>query len=242
MKIFQDGITLFDIEKMLEKELTLCDNNIRIVSDINLTYEEYEYIKLKIQGLSIYRDDVDVWSQYRLCTLVCWVFALIYEDRDAGAQTIFNSFEGLPQYATRRLIEIYSEAFEEFGLEVPGVMINSVHSLYESIAVHAGVPDELHIKLYKALDSVSVAAEKEEKNTEKEFFKKLSPRMRFMLRHVGNDIQRNMIYQYKNVLEDIKVNGMSKEQVLDRYPLVSTRIVNSFDEFYKCEGKEVIAV
>jgi len=237
MEILQDSTTLLDIERMIEEEITSSDNNIRLISDINLTYEEYKFIKLKFKGLGLYRDNVEVWNKYRLSTLVYWVFSLRYESKEFNVQRFSKTFDGMHQYAIRHLVEIYNDTFEEFGIEIPGISVNSVETLCETIAVHAGVPDELHTKLYNALDeNVSDA-----RIVDKDIVKKISPKMTYILKHLGKDAQKSMLITYKKIIYDLKVRGLSENEVLERYPVVSTKLVKSFEKLSKLQ-QDVVAI
>lgn len=239
MKILQDSTTLLDIERMIEEEIMSSDNNIRLISDINLTYEEYKYIKLKFKGLGLYRDNIEVWNRYRLSTLVYWVFSLRYEDKEFDSDRFMTTFDGMHQYAIRHLVDIYNGTFEEFGIEIPGVSVNSIEALCETIAMHAGIPDELHSKLFNALDNSTVS---ESKVVDKDVLKKISPNMKDIFKYIGKDLQKTMLVTYKRIIHDLKVEGLSEDEVLDRYPVASKRVVRSFDKICRCSEQDIIAI
>ena len=111
MKNLANNVSLLELEKKLEQEIT-SGSNIRIIGDLNISYEDYTTIREKINELMNYKDNITVWNQYRLCTLVSWVFSLIYEDTEYSADNFMESFDGFHQYAIRYLLDIYNETFE----------------------------------------------------------------------------------------------------------------------------------
>ena len=151
MKNLDNSKSLLEFEKMFEKEITSAENDIRIIGDLNISYEDYILIKEKINTLMDYKDNITVWNKYKLCTLVTWVFSIIYEDKNFNASSFLTSFDGFHQYAVRYLLDIYNETFEEFGLEIPGMVINSEESLQQAIILQAGIPDEYHRELFNML-------------------------------------------------------------------------------------------
>ena len=97
MKNLTQNMSLLDLEKKFEEEITSVDNNIRIIGDLNISYEDYITIREKINALMDYKDNITVWNQYRLCTLVSWVFSIIYEDADYNATSFMESLDGFHQ-------------------------------------------------------------------------------------------------------------------------------------------------
>ena len=236
MKNLDHSKSLLEFEKMFEQEITSAENDIRIIGDLNISYEDYVSIKEKINMLMDYKDNITVWNKYKLCTLVTWVFSLIYEDKDYSASSFLTSFDGFHQYAVRYLLDIYNETFEEFGLEIPGMVINSEESLQQAIIVQAGIPDECHRELFNALtDSIEGDSTSIEKN---QLFEK-SPKIRTLYRHLDSDRQKKLMNQYKKVLLDLKVKGLSRDEVLRRNPIASKRVISSFDKFNKIRKKMV---
>jgi len=221
MNILKNATTLLEIEKMIEEEITSSENNIRIIGDINLSFEEYKYIKLKLKGLGLYRKDVDVWDKYKLCTVVAWVFALRYDEKDYFEQSLMENFGGIQQYIMRYMIDMYNDVFDEFGIEIPGQEINSIESLKEAIALQAGVPDELHDQLYAALeDTINYP---EAKVVDKEVLKKMSLKMNSINDNICLEAQNRMLNTYRKVFYDLRVKGLSEKEVLRRNPFISVR-------------------
>lgn len=237
MKNLTKNMSLLDLERKFEEEITSVDNNIRIIGDLNVSYEDYITIREKINALMDYKDNITVWNQYRLCTLVSWVFSIIYEDTEYNATNFMESLDGFHQYAVRYLLDIYNETFEEFGLEIPGLVINSEESLQEAIIVQAGVPDEYHGMLYDALSST---VENDTVNIEKDVMKDFAPKVKMMFKCLNRDRQKKLMNLYRKAFLEIKVKGMSREEVLKRNPITSKRVISSFDKMNKKNKKKLI--
>ena len=238
MKNLDHSKSLLDFEKMFEKEITSAKNDIRIIGDLNISYDDYILIKERINTLMDYKDNITVWNKYKLCTLVTWVFSIIYEDKNCSAANFLTSFDGFHQYAVRYLLDIYNETFEEFGLEIPGVVINSEESLQQAIILQAGIPDECHKELYNALTDT---LEGETANIGRETLLEASPKIRTMYRHLDIDRQKKLMNQYRKVFLDINVKGLSRDEVLRRNPITSKRIISSFDKFNRIKN-EMVAI
>ena len=233
MKNLTKNMSLLDLEKKFEEEIT--SEDIRIIGDLNISYEDYITIREKINKLMDYKDNITIWNQYRLCTLVSWVFSLIYEDAEYNATNFMESFDGFHQYTVRYLLDIYNETFEEFGLEIPGLVINSEESLQEAIILQAGVPDEYHRMLFDALNST---VDESTVNIEKDVMKDFSPKIKTMFKCLNRDRQKKLVNLYRKAFIEIKVKGMSRDEVLKRNPITSRRVISSFDKMNKKSIKE----
>ena len=233
MKNLTKNVSLLDLERKFEEEIT--SEDIRIIGDLNISYEDYVTIREKISKLMDYKDNITVWNQYRLCTLVSWVFSLIYEDAEYNATNFMESFDGFHQYTVRYLLDIYNETFEEFGLEIPGLVINSEESLQEAIILQAGVPDEYHKVLFDALNST---VDESTVNIEKDVMKDFSPKIKTMFKCLNRDRQKKLVNLYRKAFIEIKVKGMSRDEVLKRNPITSRRVISSFDKMNKKTIKE----
>ena len=233
MKNLTKNVSLLDLERKFEEEIT--SEDIRIIGDLNISYEDYITIREKISKLMDYKDNITVWNQYRLCTLVSWVFSLIYEDAEYNATNFMESFDGFHQYTVRYLLDIYNETFEEFGLEIPGLVINSEESLQEAIILQAGVPDEYHGMLFDALNSTVNECTV---NIEKDVMKDFSPKIKTMFKCLNRDRQKKLVNLYRKAFIEIKVKGMSRDEVLNRNPITSRRVISSFDKMNKKSIKE----
>lgn len=233
MKNLTKNMSLLDLEKKFEEEIT--SEDIRIIGDLNIAYEDYITIREKINKLMDYKDNITVWNQYRLCTLVSWVFSLIYEDAEYNATNFMESFDGFHQYTVRYLLDIYNETFEEFGLEIPGLVINSEESLQEAIILQAGVPDEYHKVLFDTLNST---VDETTVNIEKDVMKDFSPKIKTMFKCLNRDRQKKLVNLYRKAFIEIKVKGMSRDEVLKRNPITSRRVISSFDKMNKKSIKE----
>lgn len=233
MKNLTKNMSLLDLERKFEEEIT--SEDIRIIGDLNISYEDYITIREKINKLMDYKDNITVWNQYRLCTLVSWVFSLIYEDAEYNATNFMESFDGFHQYTVRYLLDIYNETFEEFGLEIPGLVINSEESLQEAIILQAGVPDEYHKVLFDALNST---VDETTVNIEKDVMKDFSPKIKTMFKCLNRDRQKKLVNLYRKAFIEIKVKGMSRDEVLKRNPITSRRVISSFDKMNKKSIKE----
>ena len=233
MKNLTKNVSLLDLERKFEEEIT--SEDIRIIGDLNISYEDYMTIREKISKLMDYKDNITVWNQYRLCTLVSWVFSLIYEDAEYNATNFMESLDGFHQYTVRYLLDIYNETFEEFGLEIPGLVINSEESLKEAIILQAGVPDEYHGVLFDALNST---VDECTVNIEKDVMKDFSPKIKAMFKCLNRDRQKKLVNLYRKAFIEIKVKGMSRDEVLNRNPITSRRVISSFYKMNKKSIKE----
>ena len=61
MKNLTKNVSLLDLERKFEEEIT--SEDIRIIGDLNISYEDYMTIREKISKLMDYKDNITVWNQ-----------------------------------------------------------------------------------------------------------------------------------------------------------------------------------
>lgn len=216
MKLLQNPLTLFEIEKLLENELRDGKKNYRIIGDLDLTYEEYCFLELKSRGLKQYRDNLQFLEKYRLVILVTWVFGLRYATVDkSGYYQIREDIGKLKQYVVRKTLSIIGEAFDENALNTFGEDVSTLDGLFTIIGIHAGIPDNAYNKLFSLLEeSLNY---KDIARLELQIKKELDSTLTSVYEHVNGKTLSRFILQMREIYIDCRESAYTLEELEDKY-------------------------
>ena len=149
MKIFENAISLAEIERLLEEKIIVEEpkrnkkesRRVTILGSLGLTYEDYRYLLLKLKGVKKYGNILGVMERYRLSLLTAMVFAIRNGEEDGSYQMLKEEFLNLPQHQIRQSLLICQEAFEEYAIHSFGMDMNHFEGVYQALAIHAGVSE-----------------------------------------------------------------------------------------------------
>ena len=83
MNILDADFTLYEIEQTLEERFRMEEKMLRTIGDLDLSYEDYKYLVLKLKGISKYMTRIEVFEQYKLSIITALVFSIRYEKKTA---------------------------------------------------------------------------------------------------------------------------------------------------------------
>lgn len=140
MSFASERKSLMEIQNQFFKEL----KHITVISDLQLSEEDYRYLATKVKMLFKFSNDNNVVEDYKLSIVVYWVFSMRYWDKQhLGILEMESLFEGLPQYKKKYYMDICMEAFDEYGIYKYHVSYDDVMLRYRGmIARHASIPGE----------------------------------------------------------------------------------------------------
>lgn len=224
MNLLDADLTLLELEKLLEAEIKNEQKDLRIIGDLDLSYEDYKYMILKLKGLTKYKWNIEVFEQYKLSIIATWIFALRYEtDKRYLYDKIKGIVDSLQQHHMRYCIETCASAFEEFGIETYGIDIYSMEGIFEVSAIHAGVPMQAQGEFYQLLeDSLNYS---NIHLLEKKLFGGVSPKLQEIYRYIGNRHQKRIIYSAREIYIDCKIKKYSLGELLEKHPESSRKFI-----------------
>ena len=127
--------SLMDIQKDIIIRLRKTD----IISDINLSLEDYHYIASKIKLLFRIPNDNSIVDDYKLIIVVYWVYSAVFDDVDVDLYSFDSLFAGIPQYKKKYYFNVCMEAFDEYGLNRFGITSGASADEYKQLILkHAG--------------------------------------------------------------------------------------------------------
>ena len=239
MDILNTSMTLGEIEEVLAEQLKDSENNIRILGDLKISYEDYCYLLLKIRGLEQYHEKLELMEKYRLSVLVSWVIGLRFEKSEAkGCNRIKNQLLGMEQHHVRSYIASMLNTFDEYGLNTFQMTENaSVEDLLELLVVHTGIPSELQDDFYHLLDdSLSYG---DFSSIAGRFLMRLPKHMQHLYTFVKREVVIAMIEDCRKMFADYRLYGITRREAYNKYPLMSSDIMQGC--FRWCEAQEVYA-
>ncbi len=128
-------MSLMDIQKDIIIRLRKAD----IISDINLSLEDYHYIASKIKLLFRIPNDNSIVDDYKLIIVVYWVYSAVFDNLDGDINSFESLFSGIPQYKKKYYSQVCMEAFDEYGLNRFGITVNASADEYKQLILkHAG--------------------------------------------------------------------------------------------------------
>lgn len=226
MYLLQTPLTLLEIEHLLERELTDEGKGLRIVSDLNLTYEEYCFLSLKTKGLQRYENDLVMLEKYRFAILVSWVFSLQYGNLEkVNYSNMCRKISNLQQHIMRKTINIIAETFDENGINTYGKDTSTMEGLFSLIGIHAGIPEKLHDNLFGLLDeSLNY---QDMTDFEGKLKLDLEPRMKTIFEYMDKDTLGKILHQTRDIFIDCRVNNMTLEELKEKYSSASKLILEN---------------
>lgn len=241
MNIFDTPLTLNEMELILEDNIRNHANNLRIIGDLDLSKDDYKYLRLKLKGIIHHEINLNLIEKYKLCILAGQVFAFLYETDEKAHFDVFDEFiNKLYQYQIRGFVTILSEAFCENGIETFGVGGDSLTELYELIGMHVGLIEKYYVDFFgmlnESLDYYDVNNYEERIS---EFF--YADRKRFY-KYLNNEYLQRMFVEARELFIDCKVNNLTKKELYQRYPLASSKIIENCIQWCKVYNNEIGAI
>lgn len=231
MNILDADLTLLELEELLELEMRNEEKDIRIIGDLDLSYEDYKYMILRLKGLTKYRWNMEVFEKYKLCIITSWVFTLRYEtDKNFMYDKVKRLLNGLQQHHLRYCIKMCASAFEEYGIETYGIDTQTLEGIFELSAIHAGIPRQVQHEFYQLLDDSLNYSNL--KFLESDLFDRLPPRLQEIYQFIDSRHQKRIIYVLREIYMDYKIGKCSLDEVLNRYSETSRKFIE--DSYYWC--------
>lgn len=226
MYLLQTPLTLLEIEHLLERELMDEEKGFRLVSDLNLTYEEYCFLSLKAKGLQRYENDLVMLEKYKFVVLVLWVFSLQYGNIEKIKYSkICDKINNLQQHIMRKTVTIIAETFDENGINTYGKDIYTLEGLLSLIGIHASIPEKLHDKLFGLLnESMNY---QDMTDFDKKLKLDLEPRMTAIFEYMDEKTISKLLHETRDIFIDCKVNNLSLEELKEKYTYASKKIIEN---------------
>lgn len=231
MKNLREPLSLLEIENLLAKELKDPKKTMRVLGDMDINYEDYLYLILKLKGLDLYKGNLKVLEKYKLSLIISWSFALRMEKAEnIGYERLKKIIVNLLQHQFRFCINLFANVFDEYGIETFALDINSLESLLSVIALHAGIPKEAHNDFFHLLDDSLCYMDIG--NLQDGFLwglsprmEQLYPRMQQLYRYIDEETRVKTFKQFRDMFINVKIKKMSEKEVLENYPLISYDLI-----------------
>jgi len=238
MKMFDTSQSLYQMEEILEQQLRKPENNIRILGDLPLSYEDYRYLLFKSRGLERYRGDLEVLDKFKLAILISWIFAMRLEKSDKnGYFKVQNSFLSIPQHHLRIYLNKIFCVFHEYKLNTFEVTdVENVEDLMALLVIHTGIPDDLQADFCHLLDDSLAYGDYNYTSIEYRFMMHMPEHMKSLYHFLEKKVIRNMINYSRDMFRDYRTNRITCREAYTKYPLMSSNLMRGCFDW--CERQE----
>lgn len=240
MGIFNTSLSLHQIEEKLAAQLKDKKNNIRILGDMDLSYEDYYYLLLKIRGLEQYREHLEIFEEFRLSVLISWIFAMRLEKNEYNSyKRIMEQMAGMKQHHIRTYVSMMLNAFDEYEINTyKMVEEGTLENLMGLLVVHTGIPEDLQDDFCHLLDDSLVYGEFSA--VEHRFLMRLPEHIKRLYHNVERHIIVNMMDYCRQMFTDYRLHGITRREAYKKYPLMSSNLMKGC--FQWCEAQELYAM
>lgn len=141
MNSINPSLSLIEIQKLLEHNIKNNRDNIRMISNLNLTEEDYLCLKQKItEKMRHDINNVKLWERYALSIMVLLIFALRFEDEETTyIDEIEYRMRHIRQYKIRYILEILMDTIEKNKIETFNMNEVSVDEFVKLVRIHSGM-------------------------------------------------------------------------------------------------------
>lgn len=237
MNILRTPLSLLEMENLLQEELRKNHKYIRILGDMNLSYEDYKCLLLKLKGIDKYRKNVKVVEQYRLSIIIACIFTLRYEKAEKiEYNKMKDILQHLSQHQVRFCMELFANTYEEYGIPTFGIDVHSIEDLFSLAAVHAGIPKQIQNDYFHLLDDSLHYTEMG--SLQDRLYNDLSPHLRELYKYIDKENKVLAFYDCRNVFMDCKLNQLTEKAALEKYSWVSSDILRGMVKWCEEQKKE----
>ncbi|BCN32236.1 hypothetical protein [Anaeromicropila herbilytica] len=226
MNMFNPTMTLYEIEERLEKEFINSRKYLRIIGDLDLSVDDFKYLSLKIKGLKKLRLNISMSESYKLALLTSFVFTIKKEQENSGSvDGLLKLYQGLPQHHKRYYMKLLDNTLEEYGITTFGMNTSNMHGIFTVLLAHAGIPVNLHTKLYDILDESLKIGKMHvlESKLRNEFL----PQLNWMVEYMDEKYLWKICNECRDLLIDCKINEIGHRELFEKYDLLSSKLILS---------------
>lgn len=231
MNILDADFTLYEIEQTLEERFRMEEKMLRTIGDLDLSYEDYKYLVLKLKGISKYMTRIEVFEQYKLSIITALVFSIRYEKKQPSTfMEIQEMLMKMQQHQLRFFIRISSNVFLELGLSTYGVEMNTIDDVLEVITIHANLSKEEGETIFHMLDQYFESGE--DVLLEEELYEKMNEEIHKELpSSLHNTFNLSICYMLKELYVICCSKRYTLSQIFARFNQLSRQLIEQCYEW-----------
>jgi hypothetical protein len=217
---------LLEIEERLEEEFLNSKKYLRIIGDIDLSSDDYKYLILKIKGLTRFSANISICETYKLSLLTACVFSIKKEQENQGSiESLRTMYRALPQHHMRYFRRLCKSTLEEYGMSTFQMDTRHFDGLFSILLAHAGIPENLHAKLYDILDESLKIGQRHvfELKIRDEFM----PKIDWIAQYMNPKYLEKVFLDSRDLLIDCKINELPHNELFEKYNHLSSKLILS---------------
>ncbi len=209
----------------IQNDLSVRMRQLTVISDLDLSEEDYRYLATKIKMLFKFANDNNVVDDYKLSIVVYWVFSMVYWNKEhLGTVEMGQLFDGLPQYKRKYYMTVCMEAFDEYGIyKYPTMYQELFWSSKAVIARHAGIPKEDRAEVFKTISRYLKCTLIED--MVESVMLELPDKTKAIFCCFDDEMKQKVILNLRNIMIRVLQDDEPKEAVISHYPYVSKGVM-----------------
>ena len=220
-RLFNKNMTLNDMDNVLERALSMNRQDVRIIADLPVSEEDYNIL---ITRLAPVKSNMALLQHYRISVVTAWVFALHYEQyKKADCRYIIEEWK-IPQYSYRQFLDICNSVFADFGILMYFAEIHNEEELYNMVITHAGIPDYISGHFCILLEDLVETGDM--KKALGKMRGQIGGRLKYALDLTSYTFLEGLLDTAANIMWECKHDIYTEEDLRNRYPLVSSRLIH----------------
>lgn len=219
--LFQKGMSLTQMDAVLESLLKEHTFGIRILADLPVTAEDYI---LLLERLKLVNNDMEMVEHYRISVLTAWIFSLRYENcgrRDYAS--IVDDLAAIHQYSIRQFFAICNSVFNDFDLVTYFSEIRNFQELYSMIVVHAGIPEQMGEYFCGVVEQLM--KEHDIKRAMQQITSYLDSGLRQVAGFVDQAFLEKLLQTAADIMLDCQTGDYTEEELHLRYPHTASEVI-----------------
>lgn len=220
--LFSRGMTLREMDGVLEDVLSTPRREIRIFADLPITEEDFYLLEDKLVAV---KSNLALIERYKISIVTAWVFALRYGHCSRlDCRHIVERHTEVPQYSKRQFLDICNNVFADYGIAMYFSEIHNEEELYTMLVVHAGIPDRVSERFCILLEDLLRTGDIEKAMWRMNCY--MDGGLRETANLSDNVFLKNLINTASDIMRDCLEDRYGTEDLLRRYPLTSSKLIH----------------
>ncbi len=215
-------INLLQMQKYFEGRIS----NVPIISDMELSENDYRSLGLKLKALSFFTGSENDMEKYMLSIVVHSVYTLIYgcdyEDFDSVMWMVMHK----SQYMERMRMRMYRDVFDAHGIMTYNV--SGARDIKQECqwltAIHAGIPNSEKSVYFDLMSNYLECGDVED--IYNDIFKQLPQRTRLIFRLMNEENRKQCIMDSRTLVMEVMDEYLSRDQIIKKYPHISISLID----------------
>lgn len=221
---------LMEMKQYFEDQI----KNARLISDISLSESNFKMLGVKLKEVFSLTNAAEAMENFMICYLVYWVYVLIYWDEEVGIHDELTEFcYELPQYQVRHHLKMLVDTLDNYNIRDFGYSRDQLDDYCSMVITrHAGIPYDEQTKVFEWIDDYRNKEDSVEIMLE-DLYVNLPYKSYYIFSLLNQESRKNILWEVWTIMAEVSSRMYSKKELLDKYPNVSKRLIESCCFWYE---------